>query len=636
MYADDFCLITVPGYTQRAIDETIILFEELKLTLSKEKCQSTDDQLFSKTGIISFLGQEFGKTAKPLAEQVVKKVMLKVNGLAHLSIATKYKLIMFGQTVVTAANYAPLIDVAENNAQTIKLYNEIDQLLANHMEQIIQSGAATEEVISFMSAYKCIGGLSMILPGLNYASMHDDMISKTKNHAPTHKVGFDLQTEVAKNYFKEKKGKMRAKEIQQNTIDDTVPKVGYAIMGYGMLPNESIQHLIDLAFGKYDVGMPKVCELCGCNAKAGHEQACKVINEIHIKVHDVFANYLEKQLRKKYNAIKVTAGNDNRALNNKKPDVEITVDGKKVYLDIGITFDTKRYFRIKQNHYAQMKDQNGEPLRVIPIIIGKNCTIHTKSREFLDELDIRMESVYEEIGNLLGVYKANCTAIMYKKKVIRRDEINDHEDVIPGNQNNRFAALASDDIRIPKKNPHAAINEYLANTVRQTTQPNVQATIQKKSEKVKPKSKKPKKQKPKRKPDIPAQPLIPQVVSAPHSTERREQVNFQINQNEILLSLPVIQEEVRMELTMQNNKTETQILCSQYIAEISLSRVNEHEQEETDQRVMTLFPALNLEALRVAADTLVPRFIPAIPKIVTKITSEVNNVSSSAELTQVV
>ncbi|CAL6107085.1 Hypothetical_protein [Hexamita inflata] len=72
------------------------------------------------------------------------------------------------------------------------------------------------------------------------------------------------------------------------------------------------------------------------------------------------------------------------------------------------------------------------------------------------------------------------------------------------------------------------------------------------------------------------------------------------------------------------------------IAEISLSRVNEHEQEETDQRVMTLFPALNLEALRVAADTLVPRFIPAIPKIVTKITSEVNNVSSSAELTQVV
>ncbi|CAL6064672.1 Hypothetical_protein [Hexamita inflata] len=85
----------------------------------------------------------------------------------------------------------------------------------------------------------------------------------------------------------------------------------------------------------------------------------------------------------------------------------------------------------------------------------------------------------------------------------------------------------------------------------------------------------------------------------------------------------------------QNNKTQTLILCSQYIIEIQLSRVNEPEQEETDQRVLTLFPALNFE-VRVAADTLVPRFIPAIPKIVTKITSEVNNVSSSAELTQVV
>ncbi|CAL6081840.1 Hypothetical_protein [Hexamita inflata] len=54
----------------------------------------------------------------------------------------------------------------------------------------------------------------------------------------------------------------------------------------------------------------------------------------------------------------------------------------------------------------------------------------------------------------------------------------------------------------------------------------------------------------------------------------------------------------------------------------SLSRVNEPEQEETDQRVITLFLALNLEALRVAADTLVPRFIPAIPKIVKKIISD--------------
>ncbi|CAL6030674.1 Hypothetical_protein [Hexamita inflata] len=84
-------------------------------------------------------------------------------------------------------------------------------------------------------------------------------------------------------------------------------------------------------------------------------------------------------------------------------------------------------------------------------------------------------------------------------------------------------------------------------------------------------------------------------------------------------------------LIIQSNKTQTQIFAVNI-----LQRVNEPEQEETDQRFMTLFPDLNIEALRVAADTLIPRFIPAIPKIATKITSEVNNVSSSAELTQVV
>ncbi|CAL6105813.1 Hypothetical_protein [Hexamita inflata] len=61
------------------------------------------------------------------------------------------------------------------------------------------------------------------------------------------------------------------------------------------------------------------------------------------------------------------------------------------------------------------------------------------------------------------------------------------------------------------------------------------------------------------------------------------------------------------------NQISAKTQCYVLFAEVSLSRVNESEQEETDQRVMTLFPALNLEALRVAADTLVPRFIPAIP-----------------------
>ncbi|CAL5990383.1 Hypothetical_protein [Hexamita inflata] len=91
-------------------------------------------------------------------------------------------------------------------------------------------------------------------------------------------------------------------------------------------------------------------------------------------------------------------------------------------------------------------------------------------------------------------------------------------------------------------------------------------------------------------------------------------------------------EEITLYITCQFISTDRK--CKSYKI-IQLSQ-NKPKQEETDQRVMTLFPALNLEALRVAADTLVPIVIPAIPKIAAKITSEVNNVSSSAELTQVV
>ena len=72
--------------------------------------------------------------------------------------------------------------------------------------------------------------------------------------------------------------------------------------------------------------------------------SCKKINDMHIKVHDIFANYLEQKLRKTFSAKKVCAAEDNRAMNKKKPDVELIIKGQKVYLDIGISFDPKRYY----------------------------------------------------------------------------------------------------------------------------------------------------------------------------------------------------------------------------------------------------------------------------------------------------
>ncbi|CAL5995896.1 Hypothetical_protein [Hexamita inflata] len=102
-----------------------------------------------------------------------------------------------------------------------------------------------------------------------------------------------------------------------------------------------------------------------------------------------------------------------------------------------------------------------------------------------------------------------------------------------------ISALASDDIRISKKNQHVAImNTQLTQQGRRHNQ--MYKRRFRKSQKRQTEIE-----------EIKAEtkagctiPLIPQVVSAPHSTERRKQVNFQINQNQILLSLPVIQEEI--------------------------------------------------------------------------------------------
>ena len=88
--------------------------------------------------------------------------------------------------------------------------------------------------------------------------------------------------------------------------------------------------------------------------KEYHEQACKKINEIHIKVHDTFANFFEGKLRKYHRASKVTAGNENRSLEKKRADVELTVNGRKVYSDIGISFDPEGYYGRKQKHYVKM------------------------------------------------------------------------------------------------------------------------------------------------------------------------------------------------------------------------------------------------------------------------------------------
>ncbi|CAL6045750.1 Hypothetical_protein [Hexamita inflata] len=122
-------VITTPDKIQQTINETIALYKEMHLEVNTEKCECTHPNFFNKSGIVNLLGQDFGKTAKPLAKQITDNLKKKFDGYAKLDIPNKDKLLLFCQCIVSACNYGPLIDVAEHCAENKQLYQEIDKQL---------------------------------------------------------------------------------------------------------------------------------------------------------------------------------------------------------------------------------------------------------------------------------------------------------------------------------------------------------------------------------------------------------------------------------------------------------------------------------------------------------------------------
>ncbi|CAL5990739.1 Putative_reverse transcriptase/endonuclease [Hexamita inflata] len=227
------------------------------------------------------------------------------------------------------------------------------------------------------------------------------------------------------------------------------------------MDNTAFQYIINWVFNNVrDTPIPEICELCKKPYKEGHEQDCKKINELNIAAHDRFANFLERILRKRYQARKVCKDNDNRLEDRTKPDISIVVNGVQIYLDIGITWDLDKYYALKEQHYRDKKDQNGNPLKIIPIIIGKNLTIHQKSREFLEELRVNFETIYEEIGYMISTSQTHRAELMYRKKVVQRGEKHSEIDVEKPSAN-RFASLADSDVQFKRTDDYGKIFDYL-------------------------------------------------------------------------------------------------------------------------------------------------------------------------------
>ncbi|CAL6057300.1 Hypothetical_protein [Hexamita inflata] len=103
---------------------------------------------------------------------------------------------------------------------------------------------------------------------------------------------------------------------------------------------------------------------------------------------------------------------------------------------------------------------NVNPLKIIPIIIGKNLTIHQKSREFLEELRVNFETIYEEIGYMISTSQTHRAELMYRKKVVQRGEKHSEIDVEKPSAN-RFASLADSDVQFKHTDSYGKIFDYL-------------------------------------------------------------------------------------------------------------------------------------------------------------------------------
>ncbi|CAL6015407.1 Hypothetical_protein [Hexamita inflata] len=151
------------------------------------------------------------------------------------------------------------------------------------------------------------------------------------------------------------------------------------------------------------VSLDTKCDLCNCKNDIYHELNCKKLQRNHILTHDYFVRQLADKMidANKVREVKeVSKNNNNRTDQKHKADISFIKDGKQQFFDIGISWDTERYFAVKQKHY-QTETVNGQPITCTLIIIGKDTTVHPESLSII----IEEPWLYQQVGILMSNYR---------------------------------------------------------------------------------------------------------------------------------------------------------------------------------------------------------------------------------------
>ena len=135
---------------------------------------------------------------------------------------------------------------------------------------------------------KSEGGLELIFPGVYYENM------KTQQRIIVNNLKEFVGFAGLKNEF------MKDNNLKIDNPDE-IPKIGYSLQAFQMIPDSEFQYLIDERMNKQRQGR-RNCELCGRFMERDHIMRCEA-NKIYrnIRHNDTVIGYVSA-LRKQYQA----------------------------------------------------------------------------------------------------------------------------------------------------------------------------------------------------------------------------------------------------------------------------------------------------------------------------------------------
>ncbi|CAL6060177.1 Reverse_transcriptase/endonuclease [Hexamita inflata] len=189
---------------------------------------------------------------------------------------------------------------------------------------------------------------------------------------------------------------------------------------------QRFQFLVDMRSNKKQkyISLDTKCDLCNCKNNIYHELNCKKLQRYHILTHDYFVRQLADIMidANKVREVKeVSKNNNNRTDQKHKADISFIKDGKQQFFDIGISWDTERYFAVKLKHY-QTETVNGQPITCTPIIIGKDTTVHPESLAALRQVGIEDSWLYQQVVILMSNYREQTDYVFRKQTRKAQDQ----------------------------------------------------------------------------------------------------------------------------------------------------------------------------------------------------------------------